>query len=316
MTFDAAGLNRRVIREALEFVAANRDQIARATAVASSSPTKRVLNETGRVRAQLAGAADRASQVGLRSAEMQTADRAAAQADYVRRAVAPLGVDQLTRELAWVLRSDSTLGAKLVATDIVREQAELRAGRESRRVADHAVAQRLLAQARRTLDDAQTGRGDVESRPDYLEQAAPGETMPPAGTDVPSEDGQVGIDDLIAAIQEEGEKTRETLREESKKTRDTIKGAAKSTWRTSLLLGLAALLVSLASFYLQAQGPSPTPRHASGAASFKAQGPVAPPAAGPPGGRLRLGPPAAIRPHEVPFVRQAATARLDCLQDR
>lgn len=284
MAFDAEGLNRRAIRDALEFVAANQQGITKAAVVASSSPTRQVLERAERVRAEIADAADQAAKAGLASARAQAARRAEAQAEYVRRAVAPLGVDQLARELAWVLRSDCTLGAKLVATDIVREQAELRARREKRPAPDVAVAQRLLVQARRTIADAQD---------------APPENAPPPEPEAPSEGGSVtGIDDLIDAIQKEGEETRKTLREEGEKTRETIEGTAKATGKVSLLLGLGALLVSFASLYLQIQEPPPTSPRAPGQVTLESRGPAAPAPTGPPAGRQRLGPPLAIRPLE------------------
>lgn len=275
MTFDAANLNRKAIREALELIAAHQGGIARAGKLASSSPTRKVLNEAARVRAQLIDAADRAGKAGLGSAQENVARQAATQVEYVRRAVAPLSVDQLTRELAWVLRSDSTVGAKLVATEIVREQAELRAVRGQRPAPNRAVAERLLAQARRTLDDAQAGSDDD----------------PPPPPQPPSEGDQAGIDDLIAAIQEEGEQTRKTLREEGEKTRETIEGAGRSRGKIGLLLSLAGLLVSCATLYLQTQKAPPPPSRPAGESTLKIQGPVVPPPAGPLAGGLRLGPP-------------------------
>lgn len=252
------------------------------------------------MRAQLIDTAEQVGKAGLGSAQEQISRQVTAQVEYVRRALAPLSVDQLSRELAWVLRSDSTDGAKLVATEIVREQAELRASREKRPVPNPAVAQRLLAQARRTLTDAQAGPDEVCPDPhvpeaDSSERAAPAESVPPAKTDVPDEGGQTGIDDLIAAIQEEGEQTRKTLREEGEKTRETIEGAGRARGKVGLLLGLATLLISCASLYLQAQQPSPPPSRTPGESILKIQGPVAPPAAGPAAGGLRLGPPPRFR---------------------
>lgn len=307
MTLEMAGLNRRAIRDALEFVAAHRQEIAKAAEAASSSSTKQVLDQAERARAELIDAAERAGKLGRGSAQRQNAHNVQAQVEYVRRAVAPLDVDQLSRELAWVLRSDATVGAKLVATEIVQEQAELRAARKKRLAPNHALAQRLLAQARRTLDDARAGREDLESpRPnrnsagaDLFGQAAP-EGDSQTGDDAPAGDGHPGVDDLIAAIREEGERTRETLREEGKRTRETIEGAAKSKGRTNLLLGLGALLISLASLYLQVHEPPPPPRHApKEPSSLRSQGPTAPPAAGPSSDRLRLGPPPKTPPGDA-----------------
>lgn len=269
-----------------------RDELAKGADVASSSSTRLALREAERFRAQLSGAAKQASKAETGSADGQVARLVAAKARYVRRVLGPLSVDQLAGELAWVLRSDVSVGAKLVATEIVREQAELRAARGQGPAPNPAIGGRLLAQARRTLRDAEEGLEEPRPRAPEAEarEPAPAKAVPSPGTAGQGEEGEAGIEDLIAAIQKEGEQTRKTLREEGEKTRKTIEGSGRARGRASLLLGLATVLISFASLYLPTQESGPIPKRGAGESTLRIQGPAAPSAAGPTAGEPRLGP--------------------------
>lgn len=247
---DLYGLDSHAVRKALEFVAAHRSNIDKAQGVAASTASQVVLKEAERQRVEIIRSIELASSSTPDSVVDAAIRRRAEQVAYIRRAVEPLSADKLTGQMAAMLTSDSSIGAKMVAMEVVREQVDLRRVRDEGLNGSIAAARQLVDEARATLSAAGMSPEnlgwalpdieDAENEPRRERQEEP----PPRG-----------VEELIRAVREEGAKTQREVR----KTREAVQQAAKPLWRDNVALALivAALLVALAGLYLQdSQSPS------------------------------------------------------------
>lgn len=242
-TANPYGLDNHAVRKALEFVAAHRSDVAKAQEVAASSASRTVIKEAERQRAQIIRTLELASEKAVRSTIDVTAQRRANEVAYLRRAVEPLSADKLAGQMAAMLKSDNSIGAKMVAMEVIREQADLQRARDGGLGSSIATARQLVDEARATLST-------VGVSPEDLGWALPemGQVENGARDERQEEPVAASVEDLIQAIREDGAETRKAIQK-----------TARPGWYeyTALMLIVAALLVSLATLYLQAsQGPS------------------------------------------------------------
>jgi hypothetical protein len=239
---DPYGLDNHAVRKALEFVAAHRSDIAKAQEVAASSASRTVIKEAERQRAQIIRTLELASEKAARSAIDATTRRRANEVAYLRRAVEPLSADKLAGQMAAMLNSDNSIGAKMVAMEVMREQADLQRARDEGLDSSIAAARQLVDEARATLSTVGVSPEDLGwtlPEIDQVKNESPDERQ--------EEPVPAGVEELIRAIREDGAETRRTIQE-----------TAQPGWLeyTTLVLMVAVLLVSLAGLYLQASQSS------------------------------------------------------------